>query len=123
VASFASKALRTASVAICLLVAAYFIVFALNQTSTASGEQQEALGSSTPAAQSASAPAGSAATPAPHQSSAHRDLDEAAEALTAPVAGVASEGSWADHGLRLLFALLVYGFVLGYLARVVRVRA
>ena len=115
-ASFVSKALRIASVTICVLVAAYFIVFALNQTSTASGKQQEELGSKTPVAQT-SAPG------APHESSVHADLDEAAEALTAPVSGLASQGSWGDHGLRLLFALLVYGFLLGYLARVLRVRA
>ncbi len=130
-ASVVSKALRTASVLICLLVAASFLVFALNQTSTASGKQQEELGSKVPTVQSsAPAAAGSAAAPAAsgtaagtHESSLHKALDEASEALTAPVSGVASAGGWSDHGLRLLFALLVYGFVLGYVARVLRVRA
>ena len=121
-ASAVSKVLRTASIAICLLVVAYFVVFALNQTSTASGEQQEELGSKTPAAQTAPAPGAATAPATAHESGLHRDLDEAAEALTAPVSGLASQGGWGDHALRLIFALLVYGFALGYMARVLRVR-
>ncbi len=127
-ASALSKALRTASIAICLLVAAYFVVFALNQTSTASGEQQEELGSKTPAAQTAPAAPGAATAPATTSSTParegglHRDLDEAAEALTAPMSGLASQGGWGDHALRLIFALLLYGFALAYIARVLRVR-
>ena len=34
-----------------------------------------------------------------------------------------SSSAWAEHGLRLFFALLVYGFALGFLARALRVRA
>ena len=33
-----------------------------------------------------------------------------------------SNSQWAIRGVRLLLALLVYGFGLGYLARVIRVR-
>jgi hypothetical protein len=123
-----SKALRTASIAICLLVGAYFVVFALNQTSTASGQQQEELESKAPAVQTTAPSPGAATAPATtgaaaRESGLHRDLDEAAEALTAPVSGVSSQGGWGDHALRLIFALLVYGFALGYLARVLRVHA
>ncbi len=50
-------------------------------------------------------------------------MDEVAEEVTAPVSGLVSSSSeWANHGIRLVFALLVYGFGLGYLARVLRVR-
>ena len=44
--------------------------------------------------------------------------------LTSPFSGIvsASSSEWADHGVRLLLALLVYGFGLGFLARALRVR-
>jgi hypothetical protein len=36
---------------------------------------------------------------------------------------VSSSSEWTTRSVKLLLALLVYGFGLGYLARVVRVRA
>ncbi|HXD54581.1 MAG TPA: hypothetical protein VN618_07490 [Solirubrobacteraceae bacterium] len=114
-----SKLLRLASVSICLIVAVSFLLFALNQTSTASGQQQEILNPKTPAVQG---PAGSATGAAPAPNGFRQGVDEVAEALTSPVAGVSSS-EWTDRTLRLLFALLVYGFALGYLARMLRVRA
>lgn len=109
-----SKTLRVASVALCLLVALSFLLFAVNQTSTASGHQQAEL-------------AGGSAVTHAHGSHAqetgiHRNIDEVAEQVTAPVSGLSSS-AWGEHALRLIFALLVYGFALGYLARVLRVRA
>ena len=109
------RVLRLASIVICLIVIASFLVFAANQTSSASGHQREVLGE-TPAP---------AHTPAkPHENSIHKGLDEASETLTSPFAGIVSDASseWANRGVRLILALLVYGFGLGYLARLVRVR-
>jgi hypothetical protein len=139
VASLLIKALRAASVVICLIVAASFLVFAVDQTSTASGHQQEELGptaTSTAPASTTGAPASSSAAPAEpsqgatgnsaakmhHETSFHKGLDEVASELTSPVAGVGSSSEWLEHAVRLLFALLVYGFGLGYLARALRVR-
>lgn len=109
------RLLRFASIAICTIVALSFLVFAIDQTGTASGRQQEQL-------------AGASAPPATHaaknESDLHRTLDEASSQLTSPFAGIvsASSGEWASRGVKLLAALLVYGFGLGYLARAIRVR-
>ncbi|HEX9481232.1 MAG TPA: hypothetical protein VF927_03940 [Solirubrobacteraceae bacterium] len=115
--SVSAKALRAASIVICLIVATSFLLFAINQTSNASGRQQEELGSKAPAAQTA-------ATTTTHESGFRKGLDEVSEELTSPVSGLTSSASeWGARGLRLIFALLVYGFALGYIARVIRVRA
>jgi hypothetical protein len=108
------KVLRIASVVICLIVIASFIVFAVDQTSSAASRQREALSERTAAGHAS----------AHHENPFHEALDEAASALTAPFAGVvsASRSEWADKGVRVLLALLVYGFGLGYLARAIRVR-
>ena len=110
-----SKTLRLASIALCLLVALSFLLFAVNQTSTASGHQQAELGGGPALTQSQSGHH-------PRESGLRRSIDEAAEAVTSPVSGLSSS-AWGEHGLRLIFALLVFGFALGYLARVIRVRA
>jgi hypothetical protein len=113
-ASLFVKALRLASIAICLIVACSFLLFAVNQTSTASGHQQELLSGQA----SAQSPSGK------HESGLRKGVDDTAEELTSPVAGLTSSASeWGAHAIRLAFALLVYGFGLGYLARALRVRA
>jgi cytoskeletal protein RodZ len=138
------KLLRLASAVICLIVIASFAVFAVNQTKSASDHQQEevsgeAVGpqrggatpslstttsanTTTPATQTGTSPTTPAAKP--HENSVHKALDEASSELTSPFAGIVNESDseWATRGVRLLFALLVYGFGLGYLARVLRVR-
>jgi hypothetical protein len=103
-----STALRTVSVVLCLIVALSMLLFAVDQTSTASGHQQEEL-------------TGQVQTHSSKESGLHRTIDEVAEEVTSPVSGVASSNDgWSEHTVRLLFALVVYGFALGYLARVLR---
>lgn len=117
--SAVSKLLRLASVTICLIVAASFVAFAVNQTSTASGQQQEVLNPKAPSA--SGAPPASATQ---REGGFRKKLDEASETLTSPVSSLTSPSSeWGSRALRLIFALLFYGFALGYLARVLRVRA
>jgi cobalamin biosynthesis Mg chelatase CobN len=130
-----AKVVRLASIAICLLAVASFLLFVLNQTSTASGQQQEVVNPRAPSTQSATATGAGAAAAAPagatgtgagaptRESGVRKQLDEASEALSSPVSGVASSSEWSTRAVRLLFALLVYGFGLGYVARVMRVRA
>jgi hypothetical protein len=115
------RLLRFGSTAICLVVIASFVVFAVGQTKSASGRQQAELAASAPATQSNGAPAG---VPVAHESSVHRTLDEVASRLTSPFAGLTSGSSseWTARIVTLLAALLVYGFGLGYLARTLRVR-
>jgi hypothetical protein len=119
------RLLRLASIAICLIVIASFALFAINETKSASGRQQEALVNGGPAATTTGSQSSSgAASRAPkHESAVHKAIDEASSKLTSPFSGVLSSSSeWATRGGKLLLALLVYGFGLGYLARMLRVR-
>ncbi len=116
------RLLRFASIVICLIVIASFAAFAVEQTKTASGHQQESLATS-----GAGGPAPSPAakgTSAHHEGAARKTLDEVSGQLTSPFAGVVSGSSseWATRGFELLAALVVYGFGLGFLARTLRVR-
>ena len=54
----------------------------------------------------------------------HRKLDDVAETLTSPFAGVVSgsHSQWTIHAVETVLALLVYGLGLGFLVRLVRVR-
>jgi hypothetical protein len=111
--------MRLASFVICLIVIASFAIFAVDQTKGASAHQQQELKVGTKEAltsQPKSAPE--------HESSVHEAIDEASNQLTSPFSGVTSGSSseWAIHGVNVLLALAVYGFGLGYLARVIRVR-
>jgi hypothetical protein len=111
------RLLRLASFVICAIVIVSFAIFVVDQTKTASAHQTEAV---------SGRPSGSASAPTstPHENVVHRTIDEASEKLTSPFAGVVSGSSseWAIRGVKLLLALVVYGFGLGYLARVLRVR-
>ena len=108
VAALAVKLLRTVSIGVCLIAILSFLLFALNQTSTASGHQQEELSGRPAAAQA-------------HESGFRRTIDEISEQASAPVSGLSSS-QWGEHALRLIFSLLVFGFALGFLARALRVR-
>ncbi len=98
---------------ICLIVIASFVIFAVDQTGSASKTQQEAVSGNV-----AAAPASG------HEGSVHKAIDDAANGLTSPFSAITSGSSseWATRGTKLLLALIVYGFGLGYLARTLRVR-
>ena len=104
---------------ICAIVILSFGAFAIEQTRTASSHQQEQI----TGRRVAGAGSGASGTHA-RKGSVHKALDEASDSLTSPFAGVlAGSGSeWATRGAKLLLALALYGFGLGYLARVLRVR-
>jgi predicted PurR-regulated permease PerM len=111
-----AKVIRVASLVICLIVIASFIVFALNQTKTASGHQREVLGETSAAVHEGKSTNGK-------ESSAHKRLDEVSSKLTSPFSGIVTDSSeWAKRSVELILALLVYGFGLSYIARVLRVR-
>jgi hypothetical protein len=120
------RLLRLASFAICVIVIASFVVFAVDQTKTASTHQQEQLASGSPATTAgANAPNAAGGTTRAHESGVRKVIDEASSKLTSPFSGIVSgiSGEWALRGTRLLIALLVYGFGLAYLARMLGVRA
>jgi hypothetical protein len=114
------KLMRFASVAICLIVAVSFGIFAFDETRNASAQQRQELVGETAAQPSPASPATTHKT----QSWLHRDIERVATAVTSPFSGVVDEasGEWAVRAVKLLLALLVYGFGLGYLARTLRVR-
>jgi hypothetical protein len=118
VTSLIVRLLRLASLVICAIVIASFAIFAINQTKNASARQTAAI---TEPGRTVGGSSGNSA----HESSVHKDIDEAAEQLTSPFAGVVSGSSseWLIRGVKLLLALAVYGFGLSFLARVLRVRA
>jgi hypothetical protein len=108
------RLIRFVSIAVCVIVAVSFGIFAIDQTNTASHHQRETLAeTSTPST------AGTG-----HENSLHRAIDDAAAKLTSPFSSLvsANSGEWASRGVKLLLTLLVYGFGLGYLARAIRVR-
>jgi hypothetical protein len=111
-----------ASVVVCLIVIASFVLFVVNQTSSASTHQQQELNGTTTAqgAQGAAASLKHA-----KKSSLRTKIDDASKAITSPFDGLSSGWSsqWLVRGVNLLLALVVYGFGLGFLARVIRVRA
>jgi predicted secreted protein len=108
--------MRLASRVICVIVIAWFIVFAVNQTSAASTHQQNEVAEG-------SAPAASASG-TKHESTLHRTLNETTDTLTSPFAGIVSgsHSEWTIHIVKTVLALLVYGFGLAFLARFLRVR-
>jgi hypothetical protein len=111
------KLMRYASIGICVLVAVAFLIFAADQTKSASGGQQAALKSG-----ASGGPAVNAS--AQRKNGFHKTIDDAASTFTSPFSGIvsASQSEWGDQMVKLLLALLVYGFGLGYAARFIRVR-
>jgi hypothetical protein len=115
VTSLIVRLLRLASFVICLIVVASFVIFATGQTKSASKQQTEAVSGNSSASSSKTST---------HESSLHKDIDEASTEITSPFAGIVSGSSseWVIRGVKLLLALVVYGFGLSYLARVLSVR-
>lgn len=110
--------LRIGSRIACLIVIVSFGLFVVDQTSSASSHQQEAVigtnGGPT------SAPAASPAK----EDEAHKAIDEVAGKLTSPFSGITagSTSQWVIRGVGTLMALLVYGVGIGFLARFLRLR-
>jgi hypothetical protein len=97
----------------CTLVLASFTLFVRDQLVAGSRHQQQLI---------ASAPVASAPVRAAHQpGQPRRFIEGAAHTLTSPFDSiVASDSPWVNHGMPAVFALLVYGAGLGYLARYTR---
>jgi hypothetical protein len=107
-----NRLLTYMSIACCALVIVSFGLFARDQMAGASEHQQTELTAGLPAT----------AAGGPSSSHAHRQprrfIDGAAGALEAPFESIVSTHSeWVEHIFPAVFALLVYGLGLGYLAR------
>ena len=114
--------LRLASVVICLIVVASFTIFAVDQAKGASG-QQEGLVRGAPSNTDGEGQGKSGSSSA-DESGVHKTVDEASNSLTSPFSGITagSKSVWTLHGVNLLLALVIYGFGLGFLARVLQGR-
>jgi TRAP-type C4-dicarboxylate transport system permease small subunit len=109
-----ARLLRIASVVICLISVAWFLLFALNQTSSASNHQQAEIYTAP------GAPTSNPSTPAP-VGGPHKVVNEVFSTLSSPFSGVASGSSeWTIHIVDTLLVLLVYGFGLAFVARLLR---
>jgi len=111
-----SRVFRLTAFVCCALVVVSFAMFARDQMAGASQHQQtELIAGAHPTAPSA---------PAKPHAQPRRFIDSAAKILTSPFeAIVQSTNLWVKHGLPALFAVLVYGLGLGYLARFSAARA
>jgi hypothetical protein len=120
VLSTLAAALRLASIVLCLIVGVSFALFVIDRTGNASARQQHEVNAPNEQPQSGD-------TTATHgkQGSARKTIDEVAETVTSPFSGVTEGWSseWAKRGVLLLLTLVVYGFGLGFVARIMRVRA
>lgn len=112
---FIARILRLASIVICAIAVLYFVTFALDQTSSASSRQQAELG---PESATGSP---SSSTQSKGNSGLHEALDEAFVKLASPFSGVTSSTSaWTVHIVDTLLVLVVYGFGLAFLARLLK---
>ncbi len=101
----------------CLIVIAWFAVFAIDQTGDASARQQSQINEESTR--------GSAARHSTTSGGASKStLDEVSEAITSPFAAAVpdSRSEWTSHVVRTLLALLVYGLGIGFLVRFIRMR-
>jgi hypothetical protein len=116
-------ALRLASVVLCLIVVASFVLFVVDQTGSASAHQQAELNHETTTTTTGD-PQGHGRWNSGSSGSPRRVIDEVAEAITSPfsIATDATSSEWLSRGIALALALLVYGFGLAFVARTIRVR-
>ncbi|HEV3093002.1 MAG TPA: hypothetical protein VGY30_00650 [Solirubrobacteraceae bacterium] len=112
---FFGRILRLASIVICVIAALYFGAFALDQTSSASSHQQAELNGT-------EQPAAGATAKSEQKSGLHEAIDEAFGKLASPFSGVTSSttGAWSIHIVDTLLVLIVYGFGLAFVARLLK---
>ncbi len=115
--------LRLVSVVASLIVLASFVMFAIDESRTASDASTRAIAGQVAAA--APDPTAREETLREQAHSKPREaVDDVDDILLKPFAW-AAEGSgsrWARKGVPTLLALLIYGFALGFVARAIRIR-
>lgn len=110
------RPLRCLAIALSLIVALGFTLFALQDIDRASAASESRITNSMVAA--SPSPAGERERERRH-GDVRELIDDANDVLLAPFAGLTenSESRWMQRGIPALLGLLVYGFGLGYLAR------
>jgi hypothetical protein len=109
-----ARLLRLASIAICLIALASFVTFAVDQASAGSNRQQAEVNDV-----ESSGETSTTASKSGHESSLHEALDKAFSTLASPFSGITSgsHSQWTIQIVDTLLVLLVYGFALGFVAR------
>ena len=106
------------AIVLSLLVAAGFVLFAVDDFSRASAQSRDRIeGIEAPD------PTPTAERTREQRNGRARELvDDANDVLLRPFAGIVADASsrWVQRGVPALLGLLVYGFLLGYLARYTR---
>jgi hypothetical protein len=111
-----ARILRLCSIAICLIAIASFTVFALDETGSASSHQQTVVDEAAPAG---AATTNRGSSKPKHESGLHEALDKAFATLSSPFSSLTSGSSsqWTIEIVDTLLVLIVYGFGLSFLAR------
>ncbi|HEY5193458.1 MAG TPA: hypothetical protein VIJ39_06245 [Solirubrobacteraceae bacterium] len=109
-----ARVLRLASIAICLIALASFITFVVDQAGNGSSRQQAEVNEAGPPDTKAPAPSKPS-----HESSLHKAIDKAFSTLASPFSGITSgsNSQWTIQIVDTLLVLLVYGFGLSFVAR------
>ena len=108
------RPLRILAIVLSLIIAAGFMMFALDEFNRASSAQRNELAGYE---QTDPEPAGERAREMRH-SNAREYIDDANDVLLKPFAGVLTSGSrWVQRAVPTFLGLLVYGFLLAFLAR------
>jgi hypothetical protein len=109
-----ARLLRLVSIAICLIAIVSFVTFAVDQAGNGSSHQQAEVndaGSPGTATTAQSKPG--------HESELHKAIDKAFSTLASPFSGITSgsNSQWTIQIVDTLLVLLVYGFGLSFVAR------
>jgi len=125
--SFLARLLGLASTICSLLVIAGFILFVVNQSKAASARQQAVLngtGDGTGSNGTAQRGAASTGAEAEEHGALQGAIHSAAKALRSPFASLtsSSHSRWTVEIVGTLLALLLYGFILRYLMRMLTMR-
>jgi hypothetical protein len=113
------RSLRTIAIVLSVIIALGFCLFAVDEFKRASSGQTNELKGYEKAAPS---PAGERQRER-RNSTVREYIDDANDILLKPFAGFVNSGSrWVQRGVPTLLGLLIYGFLLGYLARFMRGR-
>ena len=113
------RTLRLVATALSLILLAGFAMFALDEFDRASSRQRSELAGFE---QTDPTPVGERNREKRH-STGREYIDDANDLLLKPFAGVISSGSrWAQRGVPTLLGLLVYGFLVAFLARFMKGR-
>jgi predicted PurR-regulated permease PerM len=117
-----SRLIRIVSLVICVIAVGWFVGFAVEQSGSASAHQQNELNSSAPASMRAQLERESSKPASAKPGGVRKAIDDAFSKLSSPFSGLTSNLSsqWTIHIVDTLLALLIYGFGLGYLARILR---